>query len=725
MAANLRVALVNEFQPSTLARSVASGSLLFVVEIGFAASFGALVYAQAAPDRLSEGIGLLIVGNAILIAVIALFSTYRGSIGTVQDLPAAVLGLAAVNVAGVGGVAFPTIVLMVLLTTVLAGVAFILLGAFKLGNLVRFLPYPVMGGFLAGTGYLLVTGGVGIVTSNRGLDLLTPNTAIRLLPALALGVAMFLARRRLTNPLWLPGLVLIGVALFFGTAAVLGQSVVELTAGGWLVGGLPEAELWQFPLSSELISQADWSAIWDQIPVLLPMILISAIALLLNTNGLELIIKRDLDLNRELVVTGVANVLSAFGGGLVGYSAISTTSLNHSMMPNRRLPGLIVAGLFLVTVVFGAPLVALMPKLVLGGIVIFVGLMLLAEWVYDAWFSFSRVDFLIILLILITIAWQGFLVGVIVGILAALVMFVVSYSRTTIIRDALSGADYRSRVTRSPASVAALAQLCLQIYILRLQGFIFFGTANTLLETVRRHTQNALTRYVLLDFTHVSGLDSTALLSFEKMRQLAAKEGITLVLAGMTPALHNQIIRGGFTEDGRTVYFASTADAGVAWCEDQLLASLDAPPSEPDTLAAQLEYLLPGGATEHLIPYLTPLTTATGDYLMRQGDRPDYMFFIESGQVTAQLERDDAPATRLETMQGGHVVGELGFYLNTPRTAAVVVDQPGVVYRLSRSDFTRLQVEDPAAFNALQQIMIHLLSERLVKLTRAFQAVQG
>ncbi len=728
-ATTTRTTIAEELRPRTAARSLMAGLLLFVLEFVLIASFAALVYKGVAPDELAQGIGLLVVGDAILVAVVALLSAYRGTIAIGQDIPAAVLGISAVSVASVtaagaaSGATFPTVVVMVALTTLMAGVVFIVLGAFKLGNLIRFLPYPVMGGFLAGTGYLLVQGGIGIMTDSGGLALFSPDALMRWLPALALALALFFTARRFDNPLWLPVVVVVASLLFFLVAWLLGASLATLSAGGWLVGGLPEAGLWRFPLSPDLLAQVNWPAIASQIPILVPMIFISAIGLLLNANGLELILKRDLNLNHELAITGVANLLSGLGGGIVGYHAISTSSLNHSLTTNRRLPGLVLSVLLVATIFLGAPLVGYIPKLVLGGLVMFVGLLLLADWVYDAWFKFPHIDFAIIMLILVTIAWQGFLVGVLVGFVAALIMFVINYSRTDVVRHALSGADYRSRVTRSPASREALTELCQQIYILRLQGFIFFGTANTLFETVRRQAQSGQTRYVMLDFANVNGLDSTGLLSFQKMRQLADDEGISLVFTGLSPALREQMARGGYIEEPGLIVFFDTLDHGVEWCEDELLAQRAGRVEHFDTLESQLQYILPVEATNRIIPYLLRQETSAGDKLISQGDAPDVMYFIESGQVTAQLESRDIPPMRLETMQGGRVVGELGFYLNTPRTAAVVVDEAGVVYSLSRESLARLTAEDPAAANALQQIIIRLLGERLVHLTRSFQAM--
>ncbi|HRO23393.1 MAG TPA: cyclic nucleotide-binding protein, partial [Promineifilum sp.] len=91
-------------------------------------------------------------------------------------------------------------------------------------------------------------------------------------------------------------------------------------------------------------------------------------------------------------------------------------------------------------------------------------------------------DYLVILLILIIIAAVGFLEGVLVGIIVTVVMFVVNYSRTSVVKHELNGTTFRSRVTRNLDDRAVLDALGDQAYILQLQGFVFFGTANGLLE---------------------------------------------------------------------------------------------------------------------------------------------------------------------------------------------------------------------------------------------------
>ena len=142
-------------------------------------------------------------------------------------------------------------------------------------------------------------------------------------------------------------------------------------------------------------------------------------------------------------------------------------------------------------------------------------------------------------------------------------------------------------------------------------------------------------------------------------------------------------------------------------------------------LDASLQALVPGPATTRLVGYLERREFSPGVYLIRQGDMPDVLYFIESGQVTAQLEQPGQQLLRLETMRGGRMVGELGFYLGTRRSAAVVADQPTVVYVLTQDTLARIERDDPAAAHAVHRLVVHLLGERVLHLMWAVEALHS
>jgi sulfate permease, SulP family len=91
--------------------------------------------------------------------------------------------------------------------------------------------------------------------------------------------------------------------------------------------------------------------------------------------------------------------------------------------------------------------------------------------------------------------------------------------------------------------------------------------------------------------------------------------------------------------------------------------------------------------------------------------------------VTAQLERDSQQPIRLETMRGGQVVGEIGFYLGVRRTASVVADQPSVIYRLSLDRLRQLERDDPETAVTFHNLIACLLAERASHLIRTADAL--
>ncbi len=142
------------------------------------------------------------------------------------------------------------------------------------------------------------------------------------------------------------------------------------------------------------------------------------------------------------------------------------------------------------------------------------------------------------------------------------------------------------------------------------------------------------------------------------------------------------------------------------------------------SLADYFASILPAEQMHRIIRYLQRQEFAAGDYLMRQGAESDDLFFVESGQVTSQIENPGQRPLRLETMCGGRTVGEMGFYLNAPRSAAVIADEASVTYRLSRDALERMELEEPQAALAFHRLMVQLLGERATHLMRTVQALQ-
>jgi SulP family sulfate permease len=722
----------DELRPAQALRTLVAASLGLVLQLVVIISFAALIYSGPLASQVGEAIGMIVLGNAAAVLIVALLSSYAGSVAVGQDAPSAIL--ATTVAAAIGGLAGPqsaeqrlaTAVAIVVGASVISGLVFLLLGAFRLGGVARYLPFPVIGGFLAGTGWLLLIGGLAVMSPNPfGPAWLTPALLPRWLPGALLGAALLLVSRRLRHPLALPAVLVGALALFYLGASIGGASLADLAARGWLLGPFPSAgALWRFPLTPDRLARVDWLAVAGQAGSLAPIAVVSVVALLLNASGIELAVRRDLNLNRELLATGAANLLAGLLGGLVSYHSISLSNLNMATSGGRRAPAILIAIGLASTVLFGVQLISYVPRLLLGGVLVFLGLGLLHEWLYGAWRKFSRAEFAVIVAIVAAIAVRGFLEGIAVGLLATIGLFVIRYSQIDVIKHAVSGLSYQSRVTRSHEQQVLLAAHGDQIFILQLQGFIFFGTANRLFQRLRARAAEdgaAPLRFVVLDFAHVSGIDSTALLSFSKIAQLVRDRGAVLLLTGMSAGVRAQIGQGGLDE----LRVFADLDYGVEWCENELIARFRSGLEQPLSLQEQLAYIVTDPAPlASLMRHLRRREVVTGEYIIGQGDQADFMFFVESGQVTARLEPRDGAPVRLETMRGGRTVGELGFYLNSRRSAAVVADEPSTLYLLSREELNQIEQTDPAAAYIFHRVVAHLLAERTAHLIRAVDALR-
>jgi sulfate permease, SulP family len=729
--------LATEFTPSRLFPSLVAGLISGIITVMIEISLAAFIFSGNLSRFVSNGVGITLFSSFVIGVSVALTSSMRGAVGVGQDIPAAILASVAAGIAASLSKSAPpeatyaTVVAVIAITSLVTGIGFLLMGVFRLGGLIRFIPYPVIGGFLAGTGWLLVKGSFGVMADASltftGLPhLLQADVLHRWLPGLLFAVVLYLAARRINHFLVIPGLLLAAILAFYIMIWVNGVSMAYVGARGWLLGPFPRGVLWH-PISFADLRLVEWQILLGNAGSIGTILLVSAVSLLLTASGLELTVRQDIDLDSELRSTGLANLLSGFGGGTPGFMALSLSALGYRIKAGSRLVGIFSACMCLLALFFGAPILSFLPKPIIGGLLLFLGLSFLVEWIYDAWFKMSKRDYVIILLILVAMNIIGVLQGVGLGILLAIGLFVYDYSHTSVVRHILSGASFRSNVDRPEIYENYLRELGEQTYILELQGFIFFGTANKLLNQVRKRvgeTDQRKLRFVVLDFRHVSGLDSSAVLSFVKMKQLALIKNFELVLTHLSQAMEGKLKREMLGKsDGAQWKTFSDINHGVAWCEEQIIDDGVGLDSKVKTIFQQLETVLQGPkGVQKLQAYCEELQVQAGHILIRQGQPPNGLFFIETGGAEAELELNAGKHLRLRKMSGT-IVGEMSLYTGHPAAASVIADQPGVTYFLSIEKLKEMEIKDPDLAAALHKFIAQLLSQRLTYSNHVVEAL--
>jgi SulP family sulfate permease len=720
--------------------SLITSSVVAMMTVVMSVSFVAIIFVDPISGFVGDGTSVMLLVAAILGIFMAVFSSYRGTIAIPQDRVAPIVALMAsiivhqMTPTGASPEQIGLTVLAAIATsTLIVGLVLFLLGTYKLGNIVRFTPYPVIGGFLAGSGWLLLTGSFRIVSGetfafDKIRHFAAEGSLAAWIPCAIFGTVAYLGVRFSKHYMTLPVLVFASAIGFYGWLGFNHHALETARAHGWILAVPPDAGLTHV-LSFPSLMHANWTVVADQYPSFVALLLTSIVSILLNTSALELEADEDIDLNRELRAAGMANVVGGFSGGMIGFQSLSLSSLAVGMGVKSRVVGLVSAGVCLLLLIFGTQALGYIPKFVLGGILFYAGLSFLTEWLFDAYFRLIREDYFLVVLILAIVAFVDYLRGVGAGIIVATVLFVLKYSTVNVISSTLSGDSHHSTVDRSPIEARLLNDRGGQILIMRLKGYIFFGSADNLLNTIRqRQADSTLPRlgYVILDFQHVSGLDTSGLVSIQKLARLARRARFTILAASVPAEIQDSFRKARLIgEDAGQIRLFRDRDFSIEWCENAILLDENADTTrETRNLQQILNDFHPSQIDPNvLFDYLERQEVGRNHYLMLQGDPSDDLFFIEAGRVRVVVELDNGRLMRVRTMEAGTVVGEIGLYLGQPRLASVLTEEPCVILRLSASALERMQKENPRLASAFHEFMVRVLAERITQQNRTLRAL--
>ncbi|WP_168788569.1 SulP family inorganic anion transporter [Paraburkholderia aromaticivorans] len=716
---------------------LAAGAVSALVMLCYAMSLGTMIFSADLARYAMLGVPTALVSCVVTALVIALTSSMRLNIGGPDSNAAAFLAGVAAGVAssvradgGSPQTLLLTVLIAIALCSLVTGIVLYAIGSSKRSRSLQFLPYPVLGGFLAGTGYLLLAGAFRVMTGEslkwQTLVLLTHLHWLAWLPALVVGVLATILMRTWMHVAALPLTLAFGIALFYVLLRAADLSIDEARGMGLLLprvalrlAGLPELHL-----TAQLRHGGiDWPAIAAHLPESLVVTSASAVTILMNSTAIGAATGEEVDLNREMRAAGLANLASGLLGGMVGYQSFNRSMLNARVGATSRMAGVFASLACLVVLAASPGLVALFPVPVLVGLQLFMGLRLLVQWVVGAYAKLNWYEYLLVPIILGTIAGWGVIVGVVAGVVAACVMFTLLYGRVSCIRMEFDLRTRTSNVERNIEETEALRGLGAQVCGMCLQGFLFFGTANSILQRIRERLvarDLAAVRFVVLDFASTQGMDASVSISFVKLRQLCAATETDLVLTALPPRSRDLLTKTG-TLNLRIREF-DTLDAGLEWVEDKLLESSAVALKRGDDIHAMLAPYFTAGSLNALFTYLEVHDLPSGQPLFLRGEPGDALYIIERGRVAVSLPLGNGRSVRLRASSAGTVVGEMAVYTQQPRSADVFAEVPTRVRRLSLAALVALERDNPAAAQQFHRFLVKVIASRLALATEALRA---
>ena len=553
------------------------GSLLIVYEISMAAS----IFSGPLAPFLSQGIGMLVFSTFAVCLVLAFASGYRGGIANHSVSPVMILGAIASAMTLEGDALFMTMVAVVIVSTLTTAACCLLIGHYRITNLIRFVPYPVICGVIAGAGGICALASLSMMEltadGRTAASLLEPAVLWNWGPGVAFGFGLFLVAKRWSNLLALvtPVSVVLATALFHAALMLFDISGEEATAAGLLFGGMAGGGFWP-PFQPGDLAHVDWVVVALRIPDMLVLVLVTLLSAAIQLSSIELGLatNQKLDWDREFKAMGRASALAGLGGSPAGYLVFPSSALIRRLGADTRLAGIVAALVVGSALMVGDGILKLFPVPLLGGMLLYVGLSLLDEQLVQSCKRLPWTDFAVVVAIFAVIIIAGFPAGVGIGIAITTAAFAFRLSRVDLIEAEFTARERQSNRSRSIADRAILLAEGDRVRAYRLRGYIFFGSAWSLSDRLRQALGGDSPKAcILLDFSAVSGMDFSAVNTLCGFVRTAHDAGTRVILSaapahckiGMERNLPASVYAG--------LSFEPDADRALERCEDVVIAA--------------------------------------------------------------------------------------------------------------------------------------------------------
>lgn len=604
----------------------------------------------------------------------------------------------------------PVLLALVGITVALSGALQVLAALAGLARLVAHVPQPVVSGLMNGVALQVVLAAWPLL-SGKALGAAAPAAPIQI-AAVALGLAAALACVLLTRR-W-PRLPATMLVLALGTLAhlLLTRQWPALGLGDRL-GTLPT--LLALP---DVAAAAIGSALRAHAGlVVLTAVLIAGVGALESMLNALAVDRQRLtrhDPRRELIAIGMSNLLVGALGGLP-VTMSRARAMATAMAGGRRREALLAGSLVLgLLVLAGDRLLALLPLPVLGGL-----LLALAWALIDPWSlrllrpagaaPTSRSSLTLVLVVMLTTLAAGLVAGVALGALLSALLFVVRMSRS-LVRTHYTAAERPSRRMRTHPVEARLRPLRERVHVLELEGALFFGSGQSLLDEAERLGSGC--RALLLDAENVNTIDETGIQVLHDLRIRLDERGIALRIAGL-----RQAITAGRAGHLLADLLASDADRAIEWAEDLLLVEDGSDSAVAAGLALHETPLLQSMAPQDravLGRALVPLQLAAGERLFAQGDPGDRLYLLLSGSVSVLTAPDaEGRNRRFLSLSPGTMLGETALLHGGGRSAGAVADVDSTLVSLDQPTLATLREQHPSAAASLYHAIAVHLSQRL------------
>ncbi|PHH67493.1 hypothetical protein CDD82_1424 [Ophiocordyceps australis] len=584
-------------KPISCLPAVAVGILLNILD---ALSYGMILFPLGKPVFAHlgpAGLSIFYVSSIISQLVFSSGSKFKGAVGSELIEVVPFFHNMALKIMKTVGTDKPdavvaTTIVSYAISSMTTGLVFYLMGRFKFGYVVGFIPRHILIGCIGGVGWFLIATGFQVSARLEGSFEYDKDTLLRLtqpgtIPmwALPLFMAMllFYGQAKIRSKYFLPLFILcIPLAFYLLVLCINGLDADMLRDRGWVFQGPPPGEPWWYFYTLYQFDLVHWAAIVQVIPAMLALTFFGILHVPINVPALALNCGEDnVDLDRELKLHGYSNFLSGCCGSIQNYLVYANTILFIRSGGDARLAGFMLASFTFGVMMMGPSLVGFIPVMMVATLIFDLGFELLLEAVWLPRKKFKPSEYLTVIAIVLVMGIHDFVVGILVGILLAFVSLVIQTSRVSAIRSTYDGDIVTSTVRRNPSQQKYLRKVGRQIYIVKLTGYMFFGTVVSVEEKIRSILVDSAfakkpINFLIIDLWHVSGVDYSAGEAFKTINRLLHNKGVDLIISGVDEgsALGRHLSAAGIGSDEIEVLILPNLNLALESCENRLLKTL-------------------------------------------------------------------------------------------------------------------------------------------------------
>ena len=706
------------------------GLAAMLVALPAAVAFGVTIYSAIGPEYAVFGALAGILGAAAL----GLIAPTLGGADRLISAPcapaAAVLSAFAIELVK-QGVAPASIVLMLTVLGILAGLIQMLIGFLGFGRLIRYIPYTVVSGYMTGVGFIIIGSQiqkfVGAPASTlwwealisprlwdpRGVAVGAATVVVALvaakitksIPSTILGIfAGVLAYFALAynDPSML---TLVDNKLVLGPLGATGEGYISTITGRWHeIGGLTLAQV------AGLLGSAVTLAARLSIDTLKTCVVIDQMA------------RTRHEPNRELVAQGVANITSSVIGGIPGAGTMGASLVNLTSGAQTRVSGIVEGVLALVAALLLGSFIAWIPIATLAGILIVIGLRMIDTEPLRFLESRATVfDFAVVVTVIGAALTVGLIAASAAGVAMSIMLFVREQVGGSVVRRKTFVNQRSSTWYRPEAEMRIIEQKGDKAIIFELQGSLFFGTSYELYSLLEPEIK--MRDYVILDMRRVQSVDITAAHMLNQVRDRLMERGVPLLLSNVREQLPSgRNLREFFEQTGLThstdaVKIFPLLESAIEWVEDQIVGDVASQTDEQFPLTLQEMEMFKGRKDETLADLETRMEQRSykaGDAIYSLGDPGNELYLIRRGEI--KIMSPISGSRRLHhiaTFGRGDFFGGLALLDGRPRgndaTARVDTD----LYVLSLEQFNKLGEEHKRLAFTLVTAIARTLAQRL------------